>query len=209
MRHDSLGSAWTFSWRPWTGAEAEPEEPAGFWDQVRDHDDRLFLEMEYRAARIAWGQARFLRQAVPMLRAAAPAWQAHADAAAAMDAAFTALRDAPQSQWPCLALRLAEAQDEAGRTARAWDEAAAGLARAERDHLRDVGEENELTLAGAAESAGLDISPWEMEAADEYPGGYSWSREDWPAIAQTLATVGRQKEMLKNADELAGLRGAV
>jgi hypothetical protein len=199
---DSYGSSYRFAFRPFTGDEPEPQMPDDLPDQLAA-DDYRFLGAEYQFAYTMWAQARFRRAVIPMLRAAAPAWQEYQRATNAMAAAFAAFWETGDLQWRAQILRLTDTHAQAQAAARRWDEAAAGLARAQHEHIGDVGEERELDLRDVAPDAGLDIARWDIGTADAYTS--SW-RDNWPAAAAVRSEIERQKVRLKEVDELAPLR---
>jgi hypothetical protein len=194
------GARYFFRLRPFTGCEPEPDMPDGLWNQLSEDNYRL-LRAEYRLAYELWAQARFRRDVTPMLRAAVPVWQEYERARNAMAAAFAAFWETSDIQWRAQILRLTDAHAQAVAAARNWDDVAASLARAQHEHLRDVGEEHELDLRDVA--ADLDISRWDIDTVDAYTS--SWSPK--PAAGAVREEIERQKSRLKEVDELATLRG--
>jgi hypothetical protein len=200
------GARYFFQFRPFTGSEPEPEMPDGLWNQLSEDDYRL-LRAEYQLAYELWAKTRFRRDITPMLRAAVPVWQEYERARSAMAAAFAAFWETSDIQWKAQILRLTDAHAQAETAARNWDDVAASLARAQDKHLRDVGEEHELDLRDVATGADLDISTWEI------CGDYDYKRPEWhygefvtPAVRAVREAIGRQKDRLKEVDELAALR---
>lgn len=200
---DSYGSSYRFAFRVFTGDEPEPRMPDDVPGQLTD-DEYRFLAAEYEFAYTMWAQARFRRAVIPMLRAAAPLWQEYQRATSAMDAAFAAFWETSDLQWRAQILRLTDTHAQAQAAARKWDEAAAGLARAQHEHLRDVGEERELDLRDVAPDAGLDITSWDIDTADAYTSDW---RDSWPAADAIRREIERQKDRLTEVDQLATLRG--
>jgi hypothetical protein len=198
---DAYGAYYAFQFSPFSGDEAEPRLPDknGVWERVSS-DDYRFLAAEYECAYTMWAQARFRLAAAPMLQAAAPVWQEYDRAREAMAAAFAAFWETSDGAWRAQILRLTDAHAQAVAAAEKWDATACGLARAWHDHLGDVGETRELDLQDVASGVGLDISRWDIDSADAYAG--SWAR-NWPAARAALEEIERQKERLKEVDELA------
>lgn len=199
---DSYGSSYRFAFRPFTGDEPEPQLPDDLPDGLAA-DDYRFLSAEYQFAYTMWAQARFRRAVIPMLQAAASLWQEYQRATKAMAAAFAAFWETGDLQWRAQILRLTDTHAQALAAARTWDEAAAGLARVQHEHLLDVGEERELDLRDVAPGAGLDIARWDIDTADAYAS--SW-RDSWPAATAVRDEIERQKRRLKEVDELARIR---
>ena len=197
-----FGTRYFFRFLPFTGSEPEPDMPDGLWGRLSE-DDYYLLRAEYRLAYDLWAQTRFRRDVTPVLRDALPVWQEYERARNAMAAAFAAFWDTSDLQWRAQILRLTDAHAQAEAAARNWDNVAASLARAEHEHLRDVGEEHELSLRAVAADAGLDISRWDIDPADAYTS--SWGPR--PAVGAVRDEIERQKERLKEVDELATLRG--
>ena len=203
-----FGARYFFQFRPFTGSEPEPEMPDGLWNQLSEEEDYQLLRAEYRLAYELWAKARFRRDVTPMLRAAVPVWQEYEQARNAMAAAFAAFWETSDIQWRAQILRLTDAHAQAVAAARNWDSVAASLVQAQDKHLRDVGEEHELDLRDVAAGADLDISTWEI------CGDYDYKRPEWhygefvtPAVRAVREEIERQKERLKEVDELATLRG--
>jgi 8-oxo-dGTP pyrophosphatase MutT (NUDIX family) len=203
-----FGTRYFFQFRPFTGSEPKPEMPDGLWNQLSEEDDYQLLRAEYRLAYELWAKARFRRDVTSMLRAAVPVWQEYEQARNAMAAAFAAFWETSDIQWRAQILRLTDAHAQAVAAARNWDSVAASLTRAEHEHLRDVGEEHELSLRDVAAETGLDISTWEIS------GDYDYKRPEWhygefvtPTVRAVREEIERQKERLKEVDELATLRG--
>ena len=205
-----------FMWRPFTGSEPDPYDddtslytgPAEALTEV----DRRFLQAEWRSARAMWGQARFRVKVTPMIRAAVEVWKAYARARAAMDAAYARFVALPDQQWRSALLALTGAHDAAMAAAIAWDRTAGELSRAEWDHLREVGEENELRVRDVAAELGIDVSAWLLGCDDEYRSVPA-AADDWrhageyslpPLTRDVRAVVLEQENALKRVGQLTG-----
>jgi hypothetical protein len=133
---------------------------------------------------------------------------AAAAAREAMDGAYAAFAAAGDGQWRSLLLAMATAHDNATTTAKAWDDAAHSLARAQRNHWQHAGRDAGLTLAAVASESGYGISEWDIREINRDEDPYKGSYPDYegPAVAEVRPLVEQQQKFLKAAGEMAGDR---
>ena len=189
-----------FHFRPFTGRETFPETPSWWRNSDLTDTDQDFLQAEWHVAEVFHGQARFRLTATPAIKEAAPVWDKYMSARTAMDSAYAVFAGAPDGQWRSLILALVRTQAAALDAAREWDRTAGELTGLENTHLRDVGEENELTLRQVAAETGMDISSWDIRGYNDY-NGYG----DKNATARDISRlIEQQHRELKQVAALAG-----
>lgn len=197
---------WYF--KAFTGHENKPQRPADlFANKSLSLDDKTTIADEYKAALMAWSRARLELHAVPLLREAAPLWEAWVAAQGALAGAFQAFRSTPDNRWMSQLLCLADAERAALAAATRWDEAAERLAVIEDDHLREVVYDFEYGLAEAAQAADLDISAWHIDALGAYRHrGYGYRTDVTPLVGVLRDQVGEQRARLREVAGRAGNR---
>ncbi|MEU2855533.1 hypothetical protein [Streptomyces syringium] len=189
---------------PFTGREPEPEVPlavykdtAVTWEQSRE------LRNQYEAARIMWSKARLRLEAAPLLRRAAPLWEAWASTLAELRRVFGEFWSTADGQWRAQLLRLTDAERAARKAAGAWDGLAEQLAKLADAQVRVAGEYDELELGDVAREIGLDAKGWWIEHISEYEP-VPYSRHDTPVVGDLNRVIEEQRERLR---EVAGLAG--
>lgn len=202
--------SYTFTFKPFTGYEPEPDGNAA-WRKYHDDpaltsDDRQFLSIEYRAARIQWGRARFARRAQAMLREASPVWRDYLSARKEMDTLFGGFSHTTNGKWRARILQLTDAHELVRKQARRWDKVAERLARLQDEHLRTVGEEHETLLHEVARtlSPSMNIEDWEIGCLYEYersPNSYGFVT---PLVEKVEEEIERQRTSLAEVSNLAG-----
>ncbi|MEU3602252.1 hypothetical protein ABZ714_26570 [Streptomyces sp. NPDC006798] len=195
----------TYYFGGFTGHEPRPETPNAVWDDPSvTREQRRELEAQYDSARILWSKARLRLRAAPLLRAAAPLWEAWRQAQAEYHQVFTAFWTTPDAMWRAQLLKLTDAERAAMDTARAWDEIAGELAGLAAEQLRAAGEEDELPLTDVAREIGLDADGWTIACADEYARGssYSWHRQT-PLVRALTTEIAAKRERLAEVARLA------
>lgn len=193
--------------RPFTGLEDQPHLPADAWsDPAVTREQRRRLSTEYDAAQVAWSEARLRRQAAPLLREAAPLWQAWTIARDTLTRVFDGFREATDGHWQAQLLHLADAEAVAEAAADRFDAVAADLARLAHEQIRAAGEDHDLPLHTVAQEIGLDASDWQIAWHASYNGGapatYGDRLSDY--LHQQITT---QRTRLRELDALTeGLR---
>lgn len=202
------GPALVFTFAQFSPWGREPEMLAYWEDQALTRQDQEFLSQEWEAARTEHWKCVFREDVRRQLRDAGGRRNAYLAAREAMDGAYAAFAAAGDGQWRALLLAMATAHDSAMTTAKAWDEAAAGLARAQRNHWQHAGRDAGLTLAAVAAESGYGISEWDIREIDANEDLYQGSHPhyDGPAVAEVRPLVEQQQKLLKAAGEMAGDR---
>ncbi|MFD6113849.1 hypothetical protein ACFWG0_27600 [Streptomyces yangpuensis] len=188
-----------------TGREERPEMPMAAWeDKAVTWEQRRELSLQYDAARVMWSQARLRLQAGPVLRRAAPLWEAWTTAQAELHQVFAAFWTTPDGMWRAQLLKLTDAEQAAQSAARAWDQVAEELAKLAAEQLRAAGEEYDLPLTEVAKELGLDAADWVIDSPDQYETGpYSW-RTETPVVRHATGEITQQRERLTEVARLAG-----
>ncbi|WP_331762341.1 hypothetical protein OG612_45120 (plasmid) [Streptomyces sp. NBC_01527] len=195
----------TYYFTAFTGRETEPEMPLTVYgDKSVTYEQRRELADQYEAARGAWSQARLRLEATPVLRKAAPLWEAWTTAQAALHQVFNEFRSTADGQWRAQLLRLTDAERAAKTAAEAWDKIAGQLAGLSAAQVRAAGEEHELELTDVAKEIGLDAQPWHINHTSEYDPTHVW--HDTPVVAVLTLQIDQQRERLREVDHLAGDR---
>ncbi|MCM2394395.1 hypothetical protein [Streptomyces albipurpureus] len=190
---------WVYSFGAFTGREERPEMPAAVWgDKAVAYEQRRELGRQYAAAQVMWSKARLRAQAQPLLREAAPLWEAWQAAHAELQDTFRAFWNTPDGRWRAQLLRLTDAERAARAAATAWDRTASELAWRVEEQLREAGEDNVLALTVVAREIGLDASGWEIAWAGEYGPGRT------PMVEALNGEIAAQRDRLAEVARLAG-----
>ncbi|MFJ5098983.1 hypothetical protein [Streptomyces sp. NPDC088557] len=200
----AFGSA-TFYFRAFTGREARPEMPVEAWDDpVLTREQKRELDAQYTVAASLWSQGRLRTQAAPVIRRAAPLWQAWKTAQNQLTETFDAFRSSPDGMWRAQLLRLTEAEETALAAATAWDAVAEELSLLAAEQRREATEEGELELTAVAKELGLDASGWTIHWPDDYtPHPCSWEHQT-PLVRSLTTRIAQQRERLREVARLAG-----
>ncbi|MFF5393265.1 hypothetical protein ACFY5H_33985 [Streptomyces sp. NPDC013012] len=200
----AFGSA-TFYFRAFTGREPRPAMPREAWDDpALTYEQKRELDAQYTVAESLWSQGRLRIQAAPVMRPAAPLWQAWKEAEALLRETFEAFRHSPDGMWRAQLLRLTEAEQSALEAARAWDTVAEELSLLAAEQRRTATEEHELELTTVAAELGLDASGWAIHWPNDYaPLAFSWQRQT-PTGRALTAEIEQQRKRLKEVARLAG-----
>ncbi|SEE61296.1 hypothetical protein [Streptomyces sp. TLI_105] len=195
----------TFYFRAFTGRESRPEMPREAWDDpALTWKQKCELDSQYTVAQSLWSQGRLRIQAAPVLRRAAPLWQAWTTAQSELREAFEVFRHTSDGMWRAQLLRLTDAERAALDAARAWDAVAEELSLLAAEQRRDAGEEHELELETVARELGLDASDWVIRWPDDYtPRAYSWPHQT-PLVRALTAEIEQQRERLMEVARLVG-----
>ncbi|MFC9734298.1 hypothetical protein ACFWGM_35510 [Streptomyces roseolus] len=199
----AFGSA-TFYFHAFTGREPRPEMPREAWDDpALTYEQKRELDAQYTVAESLWSQGRLRIQAAPVMRRAAPLWQAWKETEALLRETFEAFRHSPDGMWRAQLLRLTEAEETALAAAKAWDAVAEELSLLAAEQRRASTEGHELELTTVAAELGLDASDWSIHWPDDYTSrSYSWPQT--PTVRALTAEIERQRERLREVARLAG-----
>ncbi|MFB7453495.1 hypothetical protein [Streptomyces sp. NPDC056194] len=195
----------TYYFHAFSGRETRPEMPREAWDDpALTWEQKRELDSQYIVAASLWSQGRLRIQAAPVLRRAAPLWQAWTTAQAELRQTFDAFRHAPDGMWRAQLLRLTDAERSALAAAQAWDAVAEELSLLAAEQRRDATEEHELELETVARELDLDASDWVIHWPDDYmPRSYSWEHQT-PVVRACTAEIEQQRERLTEVAHLAG-----
>ncbi|MEU9983739.1 hypothetical protein [Streptomyces sp. NPDC050856] len=195
----------TFYFRTFTGREPRPEMPREAWnDPALTYEQKRELDAQYTVAESLWSQGRLRIQAAPVMRRAAPLWQAWKEAEALLRETFEAFRHSPDGMWRAQLLRLTEAEQTALAAASAWDAVAEELSLLAAEQRRAATEEHELELTTVAKELGLDASGWDIHWPDDYtPRSYSWQHQT-PTVRALTTEIEQQRDRLREVARLAG-----
>ncbi|MBH1937825.1 hypothetical protein I5Q34_26740 [Streptomyces sp. AV19] len=216
------GNSYTF--KPFTGREARPEEPERYWDDSRlayrhvdkdagrtesneDEYDlrekaRFFLSEVYRQARIEWRNAAHVAELKDVVKDTGDRWKAHSQAKRAVEAAFAYLRDPEAAkEWTAAISRLVDAQDAYLTAAIAFDLRAQEIAEVHDRNFHEhmLGFDEALVAAGYPEAKDWHIAPGDYYGKD-YRGEYD--AHTIAGQAQTLIT--EQDAHVAKVGRLAG-----
>lgn len=198
----------TYSFRAFTGLEEQPHMSV---DAIRDttltREQSAELSNEYEAARVLWSKARLRRQAGPLLKRAAPLWDAWTAAHGQLVAAFRAFWTTEDGLWRAQLLRLTDAERAAQSAAETFDEIAEQLTRLAEEQIQVAGEDEDLPLSTIAKELGLDDSDWHIA----WHGAYTSRTSSWRGTGDRLIDlvhkeIDEQRERLHEVAELAGDR---
>ncbi|MFI8769508.1 hypothetical protein ACIGN6_32015 [Streptomyces sp. NPDC053792] len=200
----AFGTA-NFYFRAFTGYESRPEMPRAAWDDpALTWEQKRELDSQYTVAESLWSQGRLRLQAAPVMRRAAPLWQAWTTAQAELRETFEAFLHTTDGMWRAQLLRLTDAELAALDAARAWDAVAEELSLIAAEQRRDAVEEHELELKTVGQELGLDASGWVIYWPDDYtPRAYSWQHQT-PVVRAVTAEIEQQRERLTEVARLAG-----
>ncbi|MFJ7063238.1 hypothetical protein ACIQVA_37210 [Streptomyces microflavus] len=211
-RAERAASGWgmEYTFRPFTGREAEPIEPSTHQDPhltyvPEDQDERehslrrkagALLSDMYARALALWRDAAYVADLKDVVQDAPARWAEYEQASQALEAAAAYLRT-PQAgaEWPSAIARLVDAQLAATTTATAFDQRARDIAQAHRTHVyADLGHHAALTAAGYPEAR-----HWHITDLDGYGG---WG--DSSLAAQVHRLIEEQDDHLAKVGRLTG-----
>ncbi|MFF0094635.1 hypothetical protein ACFYSF_32415 [Streptomyces canus] len=198
----------TYSFRAFTGLEVQPLMPMeAIRDMSLSREQSTDLSNQYEAARVLWSKARLRRQAGPLLKQAAPLWEAWAAAHGQLLDTFGEFWSIEDSRWRAQLLRLTDAERAAESAAEAFDEIAERLTQLTEEQVRVAGEDEDLPLSTIAKELGLDDSNWHIA----WSGAYTSSTASWRGIGDRLIDkvhkeIDAERERLREVQVLAGDR---
>ncbi|TVZ90470.1 hypothetical protein [Streptomyces sp. BK340] len=196
----------TYFFQAFTGLEEQPQMPL---EAIRDtsltREQSAALSDEYDAARILWSKARLRRQAGPLLKMAAPLWEAWTAAHEQLGATFREFWTTVDGRWRAQLLRLTDAERAAELATEAFDEIAVKLSHLAEEQIRVTGEDEDLPLRTVARELGLDDSDWHIA----WHGAYTSSTASWRGIGDRLIDkvhkgIDAQRERLREVQVMAG-----
>ncbi|MEH0557453.1 hypothetical protein [Streptomyces sp. B21-101] len=198
----------TYSFRAFTGLEEQPRMSIeAIRDRTLTREQSAELSGEYEAARVLWSKARLRLQAGPLLKQAAPLWEAWTAAHGQLVATFGAFWTTEDGRWRAQLLRLTDDERAAQSAAETFDEIAEKLTRLAEEQIRVAGEDEDLPLSTIAKELGLDDSDWHIA----WHGAYTSSTASWRGIGDRLIDklhkeIDAQRERLREVQVLAGDR---
>ncbi|WP_282797346.1 hypothetical protein [Streptomyces sp. CC224B] len=215
------GNSYTF--KPFTGREACPEEPAHAWKDPKltfRHVDveagrpeaseeeydlrekaRYFLEQVYREARVQWRNAVHVAELKAVVKDTDERWKAHCRAQQAAEAAFAYLRDPKAAQeWPAAVSRLVDAQNAYLAAAIAFDERAQQIAEVHARHFHEemLGYDEALVAAGYPQA-----KEWHITSDDAYGKDYRGRYDRTTTAGRAQAAIEAQEEHVAKVSRLA------
>ncbi|MFC9817311.1 hypothetical protein ACFVJM_35250 [Streptomyces virginiae] len=208
-RPTDSGTAYRFT--AFSGYEAQPEMPAGAYD-----DPAMTWELrdQYTAARVLWSHSRLRRQAAPLLHKAAPLWSAWTAARDELVATFAQFWSTGDGLWRAQLLRLTDAERAAQEAAGAFDVVARELAQAVADQVDVAGWDDALPLTTVAGELGYDASDWTVHHVDDYThplpqyrivrDGVDHYGRATPLTVSATQLIEEQRERLREVAALAG-----
>lgn len=159
-----------FLFRPFTGDEPEPTNDIDVYPthhQQFGEEPARQLQQEYDVARMHWKIGRYKKAVKPLLKKAAPLWEAYAAARRTLEETFQAFDTTPDTMmWKSQILELSRAHTAALQAAGDWDSRAEDIAKAADDHLEGVFELRPRLEDVAAELC-IDTQDWEIERSAE------------------------------------------
>lgn len=160
-----------FTFRPFTGAEAQPSTVMPLPPAETDGRDLVALRDEGIEADHEWQTARFEAAARPVLEAARPVYRLYRnqmeDLTAAAEALFTSTVD---NMWKAGAAALYDNQQAAVEIAERWDEKAAELAALEEaERAKFDFRDKAPGLDEVAARIGINIMDWPLRTATGTP----------------------------------------
>ena len=201
--HPTEGTT-VYCFERFTGREPAPDVPDAVYDDPTVSMEQFHsLREQYHVAAIMWSEARLRLQAGPLLRKAAPVWDAWSTALAELRAVHRALREIADDRWRARLLRLVDAEHAAFAAAEAWDAIAEELAKVEAEQVRVAGWGHGLRLDPVARDLGMDISAWVIEPADNYDLSRPW-RTATPVVEALRREIETQRERLREVARIAG-----
>ncbi|MFF5188727.1 hypothetical protein ACFY30_34015 [Streptomyces sp. NPDC000345] len=196
----------TYSFRAFTGLEEQPQmSMEAIRDTTLTREQSTELSNQYEAARVLWSKARLRRQAGPLLKQAAPLWEAWTAAHGQLVAAFREFWTTEDGRWRAQLLRLTDAERAAESAAEAFDEIAEKLTQLAEEQIQVAGEDEDLPLSTIAKELGLDDSDWHIA----WHGAYTSSTASWRGIGDRLIDkvhkeIDAQRERLREVQVMAG-----
>ncbi|GHA83220.1 hypothetical protein [Streptomyces chryseus] len=184
-----------FTFKPFSGAEEEPQMPRTVWDDnTLSTEARELLDVEFRTARRAWMDAAYVHQLKAAAKDAAPAWTAYAEARDAMNRLWNDLETTPSTMWKAAVSRLVAAQEATAKAAKVWDEYAPDIAQVHRRFLH-----SRLYPSGAYAEAGIPAAQWVIGDVEDYQ-----SYRGTPLVREVTETVTDQRKHLREVAALTG-----
>lgn len=228
---DPRSSGWgiDYTFKPYTGAEARPEEPYNRWKNdpklAWRHEDerdgrpvadeaeyalrekaRYFLDQVYSEALTAWRNDRHLAALKTALAdgEAAAAWKRWGQAKTATTAAYAYLRDPDAAkEWATAVSRLIDTHAEMKAAAVAFDEKARDIAQINEDNIHEegYGYDEALRRAGHPEA-----TEWDICDSDNYTPDYRGEWRDWDRCLQAQAArlIAEQEAHVEKVGRLTG-----
>ncbi|MFD8023510.1 hypothetical protein ACFV6G_24180 [Streptomyces lavendulae] len=219
-------SSWgiTYTFKPFTGGEARPEEPERSWEDPKlayrhldeeagrpeaseDEYDlrekaRFFLSEVYRQARIEFRNAVHVAQLKAVAKDTGALWKAHGQAKQAVEAAYAYLRDpAASTEWTAAVSRLVDAQDAYLAAAIAFDLSAQEIAEVHHRNFHEymLGHDEALVAAGYPEAKG-----WHIASEDSYGKDYRGEYDRHTTAGQAQNLIEEQDAHVAKVGRLAG-----
>ncbi|WP_424893295.1 hypothetical protein [Streptomyces sp. XH2] len=216
------GNSYTF--KPFTGREARPEEPECYWEDPKlayrhvdkeagrpeageDEYDlrekaRFFLSEVYRQARIEWRNAAHVTELKAVVKDTGDRWKAHSQAKHAVEAAFAYLR-APEAakEWTAAISRLVDAQDAYLAAAIAFDVRAQEIADVHSRNFHEymLGCDEALVAAGYPEA-----KDWHIASDDYYGKNYRGEYDPHTIAGQAQTLIKEHDAHVAKVSRLSG-----
>jgi hypothetical protein len=213
-----------YTFTPFTGLEAKPEEPARYWEDpvlAYKHSDeqagrpvatgaeyelreiaRFILDEAYDRARVEWKNARHVAELKTAAKGTGDLWKAHQQAKRAVEAAFAYLRDpAAAKEWPAAVSRLVDTHDTYLTAAIAFDDRAQQIAEVhDRNHHEEMlGNDEALTAAGFPEA-----KDWPIASTYDYGNNYRGEYSKYTAAGQAQSLIKEQEAHVAKVGALTG-----
>ncbi|MFF0198798.1 hypothetical protein ACFYT5_38425 [Streptomyces anulatus] len=211
----SSGYGMDYTFRPFTGREAEPTQPSTHKDprltyvpadeDAREHDLRRkaghLLHDMYDRALALWREAAYVADLKDTVQDAPARWQTYKTERVALEAADAYLRTpAAAAEWMPAVSRLVDAQQRTLDAAEAFDERAVDIAQLHRKHLySDLGHHAALKAAGYP-----DAKDWYIADVDNYSRSYSDWDLDRTLTQQVRRLIKQQDDHLAKVRSLTG-----
>ncbi|WP_331735248.1 hypothetical protein OG590_40095 (plasmid) [Streptomyces goshikiensis] len=185
------------TFRPFTGAEAEPERPLYAWkDESLTPESRAFIDAQYDEAILLWRTAAYAAALKDAAKGAGPQWDAYARALAVMEEIFTSLDTTPDTHWRATVSQLVTAQKAALDAAITWDHTGRAIAT-----VHDNFRHGAFSRAEMYEAVGIDASQWvigDTYAYEAFRGG--------PVAREAQKRIDVQRKHLRTVASLSGDR---
>ncbi|MBT2406867.1 MULTISPECIES: hypothetical protein [unclassified Streptomyces] len=186
-----------FSFRPFTGAEEEPERPLYTWkDESLTEASRAFIDAEYDEAIRLWRMAAYTAALKQAATGAEDLWGAYSRARTAMDERFASLDSAPDAHWRATVSQLVAAQNRALETATVWDRKGLEIATVHEKFVYA-----DLYPEGAYKAISVDPRGWVLGSAYDYE-----SFRGGPLAREVQQRIDAQREHLRTVAALSGDR---
>ncbi|MFG2298466.1 hypothetical protein [Streptomyces sp. NPDC048603] len=186
-----------FTFRPFTGAEEEPQRPLYTWkDESLTPESRAFIDAQYDEAILLWDKAAFTAALKQATNGAKALWDAYAQALAAMEEIFTSMDTKPDTYWRATVSQLLTAQKTALDAAITWDHIGRAIVT-----VHDDFRYGSFSRAEMYEAAGIDASQWVIGDSYDYEafrGG--------PVTREVRKRIDAQREHLRTVASLSGDR---